>query len=156
MTQGLGEYEEQESSDEEEEKVKLYFFFTSLRKKAQGTKRKLVVKLLFLQTSNNPRTKATANAEKIARKRVVETNIPSASKPKRRKLVKGPPIGKTKSIDEVCANLRRSSGLSSFRFIKYDTLDNTDRTKVEEAMIYMIYDQNLAPNEVEKKIPTNL
>ena len=45
---------------------------------------------------------------------------------------------------------------SNFRFVKYDTLNNTDRTKVKEAMIDMMENQKLAPTGVEKKIPTDL
>ena len=71
-------------------------------------------------------------------------------------MVKGPPTRRTKSIDEVCIDLRRSSSLSNFKFVKYDTLNNDDRQKVEEAMIDMMKNQKLAPNEIKKKIPTYL
>ena len=77
-------------------------------------------------------------------------------KPRRRILVKGPPIGRTKSIGEVFVDLRRSSRLSNFRFVKYDTLDNFDRTKNKEAMVDTIANHKLAPHEIEKKIPKYL
>lgn len=71
-------------------------------------------------------------------------------------MAKGPPTRRTKSIDEVCVDLRRSSWLSSFRYLKYDTLDNDDRIKVEEVVIDMMENHKLAPNEVENKIPIDL
>ena len=49
--------------------------------------------------------------------------------------------------------LRRSLGSSRFIFVKYDTLDNIDRNKIEEAMVDMIGNHKLAPIEIEKKIP---
>jgi len=71
-------------------------------------------------------------------------------------LVRGPPIRKSKSNEEVCADLRRSKRLSIFRFVKHDTLNNYDRTNITEAMVDVIANHKLAPSEIEKKIPQDL
>ena len=47
-------------------------------------------------------------------------------------------------------------GLSSFRFVKYDTLNDCEKSKVEEAMIIMMANNKLAPTKLEKKIIINL
>jgi len=123
ITRGLGEDEENDSGDEEEEeeegyKGKSLIVVTIPSKKDKRTKNKPVVTPLSPPPPTKPRTKATASAKQFVKERVVETNKPTASKPKRRRLVKGPPKRKISSIDEVCADLRRSSGLSNFRFVK--------------------------------------
>ena len=71
-------------------------------------------------------------------------------------MVKGPPKFQKKTIDKICVDLRRSFGVSIFRFVKYDTLHNDDRNKIEEAMVEMISNFKLAPSEIEKKIPQDL
>lgn len=105
---------------------------------------------------NKPRTRAAASAKQTVEYKVVETTKPSTPKTRRRRLVRGPPIRQYKSLEEVCADLRRSIGLSSFRFVKYDTLDNIDRNKFEEAMVEMISNQKISPREIEKRIPKYL
>ena len=67
-----------------------------LRKKTQGTKKKLVV---TTPPPNKPRTKETSNTEKNAR--VVDSTRPSAFRTKRRRLVRGPPMIKSRIINEV-------------------------------------------------------
>lgn len=46
--------------------------------------------------------------------------------------------------------------MANFRFVKYDTLDNVDQTKIEEAMVDMISNHKLAPRKIEKRIPKDL
>lgn len=64
--------------------------------------------------------------------------------------------GEKNCIDEVYGKLRRSLGLSSFRFIKYETLDNANITKIEEAMVDMITNHKLASSEIKNKITKDL
>lgn len=47
-------------------------------------------------------------------------------------------------------------GLSIFRFVKYDTLNDGEKSKVEEAMIIMMENNKLAPTELEKNIRIDL
>lgn len=61
-----------------------------------------------------------------------------------------------KNIDEVCANLKNSIGLLGFRYVKYETLNNEKKYKVEETMIEIMTINKLAPIELENKIPNDL
>ena len=47
-------------------------------------------------------------------------------------------------------------GLSSFRFVKYDTLNDGEKSKVEETMIIMMANNKLDPTKLEKNIPIDL
>lgn len=58
-------------------------------------------------------------------------------------------------IWKKCVDLQSSTRLSSFQFVKYDTLDNSYRTRVEEAMIDMMEINKFAPNKIEKNITIN-
>ena len=60
------------------------------------------------------------------------------------------------NIDKVCDDLRSYVGLSSFRFVKYDTLNNDEKSKVEQAMIDMMANNKISPTKQEKKIPNDL
>ena len=82
--------------------------------------------------------------------------IPIPLKQKEWDWSKEPSTRQAKIIDEVCSDLKRLIGLSSFRFVKYDTLDNYDRDKVEEAMVENIANNKLAPSEIEDRIPQDL
>lgn len=160
--------DEEEEGEEEGFKGKSLVVVTPPSKKDEGTTKKLVVTPLSPPPPTKQRTRATANVEKSTKQEKVETTKSSRSRkkreisqaptsqPKRRRLVKGLATRRNKTIDEVCVNLTSSGGLSSFRFVKYDTLDNDDRTKVEEAMIDMMESKKLAPNEVEKNIPMDM
>ena len=71
-------------------------------------------------------------------------------------MVKRPPKGHYRSIDEVGANIRSSLHLSSLRSIKYDTIVNDHRNKIEEAMVEIISNFKLAPSKIKKQIPQDL
>ena len=102
---------------------------------------------------NNLRTREATNAKWSAKKRVVETTKLSAPRTRRRRLVKGPSQRKQYSIDKVCSNIQSSPRLSSFKFWKYDTLDNYDKNRIEEAMIKIMSNFRLSPSEMERQIP---
>ena len=99
-------------------------------------------------SENKPRAWETTNAKKTAKMRVAESIGPSAPKTRTRRLLRAPPQRKKKYIDEVCLDINISLGLSNFKFVKYDTLDNDDKNRNEEAMIEMMSNFKLSPSEI--------
>lgn len=91
-----------------------------------------------------PRTKAVVvSIEQPAKKGIVETTESRRSRtkreisqapsrqPKRRRLVKELATRRTETIGEVCIDIRGLVDLSSFGYVKYDTLNDEEKSKIE-------------------------
>ena len=55
------------------------------------------------------------------------------------------PRKKHQYIDKLCDNVRISIGLDGFKHIKYDTLENIDKEKVEQVVIDILVNFKYTP-----------
>ena len=130
LTQGLGEDKEQDNDDEEEEleeeeadKGKALVVVMPQSKKDQRSK---VKKETTPPPPTQPRTRVAVIIKKFVKLKVAKATESSEPQTRRRRLVRGQPIIQIKTIEEVCDKIR-SICLTSFKHVKYDTLDNNDK-----------------------------